>query len=124
MNELLEYAERFFLRSRQVGDTGASVEAHIEQYRKSKGVQSDGDDDPGGPPLELAYLWEDFVALDKRRPIVNGTFLPIPFSEMEAYSRMMGVTFNSFECQVIDDLDDLRMQIHLEAERGRRAGRA
>jgi hypothetical protein len=58
-------------------------------------------------PANLSYLWNIFIQISRARPFTDGNFLPVPWSEIEAWSRLHRHPFKAWELGVITMLDDV-----------------
>lgn len=63
-------------------------------------------------PDELVYVWNIFLRLNARRP-AGFSIEPVSFGEIEAFTRLSGLTLSPFEVRLIEDLDNLFRTVHL-----------
>lgn len=62
-------------------------------------------------PEALRYLWNIFIKLARSRPIAEGGFLPIPWRDIDSWSRLYGVRLNPWELDALSHIDDLWLQV-------------
>lgn len=58
-------------------------------------------------PPALTYLWNAFQRLSVRRPQNGMALSPIPWTEIEAFSRLTGLRLVPWEVDIIEELDGL-----------------
>lgn len=90
---------------------GVTLDAHLEQFYKSKGIERSPDDDLPGCPLELDYLWREFLRMSARRPYTVGSPLPVPFREIQAFAQLHELNYEVWELEVLEELDSLAIPI-------------
>lgn len=64
-------------------------------------------------PPALAYLWNTFQRLSARRPQNGMVLSPIPWTEIEAFSRLV-LRLAPWEVAVIEELDGLLLNERLK----------
>lgn len=60
-------------------------------------------------PHEVAYLWDWFVKLSRKRQSGMGP-LPISSAEVRDWCALRRISFDPFEHDVLDQLDELYLQ--------------
>lgn len=58
-------------------------------------------------PKELAYLWQAFLRLNKRRGSNGFGYNPISWYEMDAFVRLSSMKFAPWEISLLEDIDEL-----------------
>lgn len=128
IDELLDYAESFFFLSQPVGDKG-TLEAHYEQYYKTIGKEPPREKELGECPHSLAYLWEIFRRLARKRSYIAITLpqeqhitvklhpLPLTHTEILAWSQLTSIELEYWELDVIDELDSLQLHSFSKKDR-------
>lgn len=59
------------------------------------------------PPLGTEWVWDFFLMLNSARQHSGSGPLPIPFSEMSAWSRLTQITLEVWEVQALRNLDNV-----------------
>lgn len=86
------------------GKDGVSMRAHLQQLEKSTGVRPAGLD-AAEIPYQGVMLMRWFYEMSSGRSTNGFGYMPLAFSEMEAWSRLRGVTLTPWEVQTIKSLD-------------------
>ena len=100
---MLEFARFKFERMKTAGD-GASVEDHLTIIRQRAGFQKEVLEPEC--PREVIYVWNSWVELNGARGSSGFAPHPISWSELDAYSRMIGVEIYPWEARAIRAIDD------------------
>jgi hypothetical protein len=58
-------------------------------------------------PAALEYLWSVFCRLSARRGGTGFSISPISWAEIEAFTRLTGVSLAPWEVRLIEELDDM-----------------
>ncbi len=80
------------------------MRAHLQQLEKSTGVRPAGLD-AAEIPYQGVMLMRWFYEMSSGRSTNGFGYMPLAFSEMEAWSRLRGVTLTPWEVQTIKSLD-------------------
>lgn len=76
--------------------------------------------DGPAPPGSLLYLWGWFIEIASARTGTGfGGINPIPWSELDAWARLRGITPTYFEIGVLRRLDQALLSAHTEHGRHR-----
>ena len=62
-------------------------------------------------PEDLLYLWEWFIDLGNARPQGYAGPAPISFSEIKAWSELMGIKLSGWEVEALKDLDIIYIRV-------------
>lgn len=101
-----------FLANKPV-EGGSTVGAHRRQFLKTKGIKVRAEGDaPPPPPAGTEHVWAVFQDLQGSRRASFGGMLPIPISEIDAWSRLMCVPLSPWEVRVIQGIDAVWLDVH------------
>lgn len=70
-------------------------------------------------PALAAPVWARFLELHLRRPQTEFGPLRLPWSEVEAYSRVMGVSVKRWQLSAIFALEEAFFEVRAEAEKAK-----
>ena len=84
-------------------------------YRRQAGKPHPEDKEHVTPPEDLLYLWSWFWEVAQGRPIgPEGIQLPIPATELRAWSELAGITLLAWELTALRALDGAYLRISAE----------
>lgn len=100
---MLTYAEHQFDRSALVAD-GSSKGDHMDAGARHPLHKQKDEPEAPPPPIELAYLWDMFLAMNRKRQ--NGIAVnPLADSEILAWQARRRIRLEPYEEGIIDRLD-------------------
>lgn len=94
---------------------GQPLRAHLEQVEKDtkrRPIELDGPELPN----TTAYLWDWYLLLSSGRQPTGFGLGPLTYSEIDAFARLMGVTFKSWEVLAMKMLDATYLSIQTSKE--------
>ena len=107
VEKTLEFAKQEFKFQRQVGNS--SLRDQLNSVWRQTGVKPKELDDLIELPKSTKHVWDIFILLDSVRSTDFGNPNPINFTEIQSYSNLSGIEFESWEIELIMALDRLKL---------------
>lgn len=111
MGALLEFARARFELSRPDKETGKTRLQVLEDIRRQTGVVAPELADAPQLPAAGMYLWQWFQDLCRSRPQGFNSVLPLAWSEVDSYFRLIGVRPRPWEVEILYALDVLFVDV-------------